>query len=89
MFWVRSFLPFAFSLTFVPVFSMISSATEILTSISCIQLLMFASMAPDLLPRFPGLSLFVISLLFLFLFLDPAWFCLLSSPVWLCFPLIV
>ena len=38
MFWVRSFLLFAFSLTVVSMFFMVSSTPEILLSISCILL---------------------------------------------------
>jgi hypothetical protein len=38
MFWVRSFLHFAFSLTVVSMFSMVSSTPEILSSISYISI---------------------------------------------------
>jgi hypothetical protein len=72
-------------------FSMVSSEPEILSSISCIPLVMLSSMASDLFIRF-SISRVVslwISLLFLLLFLDPGWFCSIPSPVWLYFPVIL
>jgi hypothetical protein len=44
MFWVRSFLHFAFSLTAVSMFPMVSSASDILSSISYILFLKVACM---------------------------------------------
>jgi hypothetical protein len=72
-----------FSLTIVLMSSRVCSMPEILSSISCILLRTLAFVTPNFFLGFlsPGLSPFVLSLMFLFPILDPGQFCSILSPV--------
>ena len=68
---VRHFLDLAFSLTDITISSMASSMPEILSSTSCVLLVMFAAIVPLLFPRFSiswVASFYVISITFISIF---------------------
>ena len=87
MFWLEAFLHFVFSLTIVSIFSMVSSAPEILSSISYIVSVMLTSMTTYLFLRF-SISR-VDEHLYDALFLDTEWFCSIPPSIWLCCPVIL
>jgi hypothetical protein len=84
-------LHFAFALIVMPMFSMESSAPEILSSIFCILLLMLTSVVPDF---FPKVSISSVVSLWDFFIMSTSLFrfsivCSFPSPVWMCFPVFI
>ena len=76
---------FAFSLTVVSTFSMVSSVPEILSSSSCVLLMILASITHDLFTRFSNSR--VVSVCDFFIvstYIFRSWMVLFNSlPVWL------
>jgi hypothetical protein len=62
---------------------------HLLSLVFCCWFLHLWLLIPFLGFQSPGLSPFMIPLLFLFPFLDAGWFCSIPSPVCLCFPVIL
>ena len=88
MFWVRIFLHFTFSLIVESMFPMepVHMRFFLLPLVFCLLCLHLWLLTSFLGFLFSELSPFVISLLFLLLFLDPEWFYSILLSVWMCSP---